>query len=50
MQTPLIDISSTEIRKQIAAGQDALNMLHPAVWSYIREKHLYQTEEIADCE
>ena len=50
VQTPLIDISSTEIRKKIAAGQNAENMLHPAVSSYIREKHLYQTEEIVDCE
>ena len=46
VETPLINISSTEIRKRITAGQDALNMLHPAVWSYIRENGLYQTEEI----
>lgn len=48
VQTPLINISSTEIRKIIAAGQDASNMLHQAVWSYIRENGLYQTQEKAD--
>jgi nicotinate-nucleotide adenylyltransferase len=45
VQTPLIDISSTEIRKRIAAGQDASDMLHRAVYGYIREKGLYQTEK-----
>lgn len=45
VKTPLIDISSTEIRNKIAAGQDASNMLHSAVWSYIRENSLYHTQE-----
>lgn len=50
VQTPLIDISSTEIRTKIAAGQDASDMLHSAVWRYISENGLYQTEEVTDGE
>ncbi len=45
VQTPLIDISSTEIRKNIAAGQDVLNMLHKDVYGYIRENSLYRHPE-----
>jgi nicotinate-nucleotide adenylyltransferase len=44
VQTPLIDISSTEIRERLAAGHDVTNMLHPAVADYIREHSLYQSE------
>jgi nicotinate-nucleotide adenylyltransferase len=42
VQTPLIDISSTEIRKRLAAGQDVADMLHPAVADYIRKNELYR--------
>jgi len=42
IQTPLIDISSTEIRDRLAAGLDVSNMLHPAVADYIRKHGLYQ--------
>lgn len=42
VQTPLIDISSTEIRKRLAAGQDVAEMLHPAVADYIRKNELYR--------
>lgn len=42
IRTPLIDISSTEVRTRLAAGQDVTNMLHPAVADYIREHNLYQ--------
>ena len=45
VQTPLIDVSSTEIRKRIANGQNASNMLHRAVYGYIREHGLYQTDD-----
>ena len=41
IQTPLIDISSTEIRNRLAAGCDASNMLHPKVADYIRKHGLY---------
>ncbi len=43
VQTPLVDISSTEIRNKLAKGADASKMLHPAVLSYIREHGLYQS-------
>jgi len=43
IKTPPVDISSTEIRKRLAAGRDVSNMLHPAVADYIRKRGLYQT-------
>jgi len=39
--TPLVDISSTEIRKRLASGRDVSNMLHPGVADYIRKQGLY---------
>ncbi|HUT31229.1 MAG TPA: nicotinate (nicotinamide) nucleotide adenylyltransferase [Sedimentisphaerales bacterium] len=42
VSTPLIDISSTEIRKRLAAGADVGDMLHPAVADYIRQRGLYR--------
>jgi len=39
--TSLIDISSTEIRNRLAAGQDVNDMLHPAVADYICKHGLY---------
>jgi nicotinate-nucleotide adenylyltransferase len=41
--TPLIDISSTEIRSRLAAGRDVTEMLHPAVADYIRRHSLYKS-------
>lgn len=43
--TPLIDISSTEIRKKVAAGEDVSNMVTPAVLDYIRGHNLYRDKE-----
>lgn len=40
--TPLLDISSTEVRRRLAAGADVSGMLHPDVLHYIREHRLYQ--------
>ncbi|UCG47639.1 MAG: nicotinate (nicotinamide) nucleotide adenylyltransferase [Phycisphaerales bacterium] len=45
IRTPLIDISSTEVRKRLAAGADVGKMLHPAVIEYIRRRGLYRSEE-----
>ena len=42
IQTPLIDISSTEIRDRLAAGLDVTEMLHPPVAEYIRKHALYR--------
>lgn len=44
IRTPLIDISSTEIRNRLAAGRDTGDMLSPAVADYIREHGLYQSK------
>jgi nicotinate-nucleotide adenylyltransferase len=42
IKTPLIDISSTEIRKKLAAGDDVTDMLAPAVADYIQKHGLYR--------
>ena len=47
IQTPLVDISSTEIRNRIAINGDITKMLHPAVADYIRRHDLYQSKEAA---
>ena len=44
IQTPLIAMSSTEIRDRLAAGGDVTNMLHPPVADYIRKHGLYQSK------
>lgn len=41
--TPLIDLSSTEIRRVIAQGGDASYGLDEAVWQEIRNKHYYHS-------
>jgi len=43
IKTSLIDISSTEIRNRLAAGDDVSDMLHPDVADYIRKHSLYQS-------
>jgi len=42
VQTPLINISSTQVRKRLAAGQEVAQILHPTVVSYIRKHGLYK--------
>jgi nicotinate-nucleotide adenylyltransferase len=42
VQTPSIDISSTEVRRRLAAGEDVRNLLHPDVIDYIRKHGLYR--------
>ena len=44
IETPLIDISGTEIRSRLAAGGDAADMLHPKVADYIRKHDLYKSK------
>lgn len=44
INTPLFNISSTEMREVIAQGGDASYGLHPAVWQYIREHGCYNTK------
>lgn len=45
IETPLIGISSTEIRKRLSTGRDVSGMLNPKVLQYIREKGLYGYKE-----
>ncbi len=40
--TPLVNISSTEVRRRLAAGDDVSGMLHPNVLQYIRVHNLYR--------
>ena len=42
VETPAIDVSSTQIRERLAAGEDVSNALHPDVADYIRQRHLYK--------
>jgi nicotinate-nucleotide adenylyltransferase len=42
METPLINVSSTEVRRRLVAGEDVTGMLHPEVIQYIRAHHLYR--------
>lgn len=39
--TPLADISATEIRQHISMGQSCKTLLPPKVWQYIIDHHLY---------
>ena len=41
LQAPLFDISSTEIRSAVAAGEDVSQWLHPDVVKFIKDKNLY---------
>ena len=40
--TPLVDISSTEIRRKLAAAEDVTGLLSPVVLGYIEENGLYR--------
>lgn len=42
VETPLIDVSSTEVRRRLAAGEDVRGMLHPDVIEHIRRHGLYR--------
>jgi nicotinic acid mononucleotide adenylyltransferase len=42
IETPLIDISSTDIRAKIAQGKDVSEMLDANVAEYIKKNSLYK--------
>ena len=42
IETPLIDISSTQIRERLAQGRDVSGVVSPAVADYIRRHRLYR--------
>lgn len=44
IETPEIEISSSEIRRQIRAGQNAADLVPDGVWTYIQKKGLYQQQ------
>ena len=50
IQTPLIDISSTEIRDRLASKRDVTDMLNPSVAEYIRKHGLYESKSTANGE
>jgi len=45
IQTPLVNVSSTEVRKRLSAGQDVGGMICPKVLQYIRERRLYGIQD-----
>lgn len=42
VKTPMVNISSTEVRDRLAKGLDVKDMLNPAVVQYIQQHSLYQ--------
>jgi nicotinic acid mononucleotide adenylyltransferase len=44
IETPMVDISSSDIRSRLAAGKDVNGLVCPAVLGYIRENGLYNVE------
>ena len=44
IKTPLVDVSSTEIRNRLAAGLSVVDMLHPDVADYIYKHGLYNAK------
>jgi len=45
VETPLVDISSTEVRKRLTAGREVSGMISPKVLQYIREHRLYGIQD-----
>ena len=41
IETPFIEISSTEIRQKLADEEDVSKYLHPDVLNYIKKRRLY---------
>ena len=41
VKTPLVDISSTEIRQKLGSGEEISGLVHPNVLKYIKENNLY---------
>lgn len=45
LETPMLNVSSTEIRKRLYSGEDAGSLLDPKVYQYIRENKLYSDKK-----
>lgn len=41
LETPMFDVSSSDIRDRVSAGRSFRYLVPPGVWDYIREKNLY---------
>ena len=42
VQLPMMDVSSTEVRRRVAAGESIATLVPPAVASYIERRQLYR--------
>ena len=42
LDMPPVDLSSTELRERLAAGEDAAGRIPPAAWRLIESGHLYR--------
>ena len=42
MNAPLMEVSSTEIRKAIQEKKDVRYFMSNTVWEYIKEMHFYE--------
>lgn len=45
LNTPNVDISSSDIRKELKAHEDITDEIPPCVYDYILENHLYEEEK-----
>ncbi len=45
VETPLVDISSTDIRKRLSTGKEVAGMINPKVLRYVREHRLYGIQD-----
>jgi nicotinate-nucleotide adenylyltransferase len=50
VKTSLINISSTDIRRRLASGEDIQGLVHPDVATYIQTKQLYRKSPSSDNE
>ena len=48
LQTPRLDISSTDIRRKVAEGKSIRYMLPDSVIDYIKKLHLYESSDSVD--
>lgn len=46
LSMPVLELSSTEIRKRLYDGQDCSHLLPQAVWQYIQKEQLYRADPL----
>jgi nicotinate-nucleotide adenylyltransferase len=47
LETVYVDVSATEVRQRLAAGESCQDLLSPEIVRYIREHRLYQSRDAA---